>query len=224
MDLRIGLWRKLSAEELMFLNCDVGEDSWESLELQGDPSSPFWRRSVLGVHWKDWCWSWNSNTLYSWCKELIIWKDPDAGKDWGQEKGTTDDEMVGWHHQLNGHGFGWTPGVSDGQGGLACCGSWGRKVSDTIQEWLNWSELNTVKGFGVVDKAEVDFFLELSCFFYDPVDVGSLISGSSEEPGRLQSMGSQRVGHDWATSFRSGSSAFSKSSLNIWKFMVQVLL
>ena len=72
----------------------------------------------------------------------LIWKDPDAGKDWGQEeKGTTEDEMAGWHHWLNGHGFGWTPGVGDGQGGLACCSSWGRKESDTT-EWLNWTELN----------------------------------------------------------------------------------
>ena len=56
----------------MLLNCGVGEDSWESLELQGDPTSPFWRRSVLGVHWKDWCWSWNSNTLATWCGELTF--------------------------------------------------------------------------------------------------------------------------------------------------------
>ena len=61
-------------------------------------------------------------------------------KDWGQEeKGTTEDEMVGWHHRLNGHGFGWTLGVDDGQGGLACCGLWGCKESDTT-EWLNWTE------------------------------------------------------------------------------------
>ena len=58
----------------------------------------------------------------------LIWKDPDAGKDWGQEeKGMTEDEMVGWHHRLNGHGFGWTLGVGDGQGGLACYSPWGRK-------------------------------------------------------------------------------------------------
>ena len=70
----------------------------------------------------------------------LIWKDPDAGKDGGQEeKGTTEDEMVGWHHWHNGHGFGWTPGVGDGQGGLVCCGSWGRKESDTTE--LNWTEL-----------------------------------------------------------------------------------
>ena len=69
-------------------------------------------------------------------KSWLIGKDPDAGKDWGQEKMTTEDEMAGWH-QLDGHGFGWTPGVGDGQGGLACCGSWGHKESDTT-EWLNW--------------------------------------------------------------------------------------
>ena len=51
----------------MLFNCGVGEDSWESLGLKGDPPSPSWRRSVLGVHWKDWCWSWNSNTLATWC-------------------------------------------------------------------------------------------------------------------------------------------------------------
>ena len=58
----------------------------------------------------------------------------DAGRDWGQEeKGTTEDDMVGWHHRLNGHGFEWTLGVGDGQGGLACCGSWVRKESDTTE-------------------------------------------------------------------------------------------
>ena len=74
-------------------------------------------------------------------KSWLIGKDPDAGKDWGQEKkGTTEDEMAGWHHRLNGHELGWTPGVGDGQGGLACCNSWGRKESDMIERlnWLNW--------------------------------------------------------------------------------------
>ena len=67
-------------------------------------------------------------------KSCLIGKDPDAGRDWGQEeKGTTQDEMVGWHHRLNGHGFGWTPGVGDGQGGLACWGSWVRKESDMTE-------------------------------------------------------------------------------------------
>ena len=73
-------------------------------------------------------------------KSWLIWKDPDAGRDWGQEeKGTTGDEMVGWHHWLDGHEFEWTPGVGDGQGGLACCNSWGRKESD-MTEPLNWTE------------------------------------------------------------------------------------
>ena len=72
-------------------------------------------------------------------KSWLIWKDHDAGKDWRrEEKGMTEDEMVGWHHRLSGHGFVWTPGVGDGQGGLACCSLWGRKESDTT-ELLNWT-------------------------------------------------------------------------------------
>ena len=66
----------------------------------------------------------------------------DVGRDWGQEeKGTTEDEMAGWHHWLDGCESEWTPGVGDGQGGLACCDSWGRKESDTTEP-LNWTELN----------------------------------------------------------------------------------
>ena len=73
-------------------------------------------------------------------KSWLIWKDPDAGKDWRQgEKGMTENEMVRWHHQLNGHEFEWTPGAGDGQGGLACYGSWGRKESDTTER-LNWTK------------------------------------------------------------------------------------
>ena len=80
-------------------------------------------------------------------KSWPIGKDPDARRDWGQEeKGTTQDEMAGWHHRLSGHEFGWAPGVGDGQVGEACCGSWGRKESDTI-EWLNWTELNWTKAW-----------------------------------------------------------------------------
>ena len=74
-------------------------------------------------------------------KSWLIGKDSDAGRDWGQEeKGTTEDEMVGWHHRLDGHEFEWTPGDGDGEGGLACCDSWGRKELDTT-ELLNWTEL-----------------------------------------------------------------------------------
>ena len=79
-------------------------------------------------------------------KSWLIGKDLDAGKDWGQEeKGTTEDSMVGWHHQLNGHGFGWTLGVGDGKGGLVCCSSWDHKELDTTEQ-LNWTELNWAIG------------------------------------------------------------------------------
>ena len=75
----------------------------------------------------------------------LMWrvgKDSDAGRDLGQEeKRTTKDEMAGWHHWIDGRESGWTPGVGDGQGGLACCNSWGRKESDTSEQ-LNWTELN----------------------------------------------------------------------------------
>ena len=71
-------------------------------------------------------------------KYWLIGKDPDAGKDWRQEeKGTIEDEMVGWHHRLNGHEFEWASGVGDGQGSLVCCSPWCHKESDTT-EWLNW--------------------------------------------------------------------------------------
>ena len=74
-------------------------------------------------------------------KSWLIGKDSDAGRDWGQEEeGTTEDEMAGWHHWLDGRESGWTPGVGDGQGSLVCCDSWGCKESDTT-EWLNWTEL-----------------------------------------------------------------------------------
>ena len=150
--MRVALWRKLSTKELMLLNCCVGEDFWESFGLQGDSTSPFWRRSVLVVLCKDWCWSWNTNILAISCEELTHWKswligkDSDAGRDWGQEKGTTEDEMAGWHHQLDGHEFGWTLRVGHGQGSLACYNSWDHKESDTIER-LNWTETISIQGF-----------------------------------------------------------------------------
>ena len=86
-------------------------------------------------------------------KSWLIGKDFDAGRDWGQEeKGTTEDEMAGWHHQLDGHEFEWTLGDGDGQGGLVCCDSWGHKESD-MTERLNWTELNwkvKVKSFSCI--------------------------------------------------------------------------
>ena len=133
----------------MLSNCGVGEDSWESLGLQENPATKSSRKSVLNIHWKDWCWSWNSNTLATWCKELtpipklLIGKDSDAGKGWRQEeKGMTEDEMVGWDHWLGGHEFESALGVGDGQGSLAWYSLWGCKDSDTI-ELLKWTEPST---------------------------------------------------------------------------------
>ena len=75
-------------------------------------------------------------------KNCLIGKDPDAGKDWRrEEKGTTEDEMVGWHHRLSGHGFGWTPGAGEWQGGVLCCGSWGHKVRQHWATELNWTDV-----------------------------------------------------------------------------------
>ena len=141
MDLRVGLWRKLSAEELMLLNCGVGEDSWESLGLQGDPSCPFWRRWALGFLWKN---DVKAETPVLWPpleKDWLIEKVSAAGRDWAQEeKGTTQDEMAGWLHWLDERESQWIPGVGDLQGGLACCDSWGCEESETTER-LIWSDL-----------------------------------------------------------------------------------
>ena len=93
-----------------------------------------------------------AETLIIWppdVKSWLIGKDSDAGRDWGQEeKGTTEDEIAGWHHWFNGRESEWTPGAGEGQGGLACCGSWGRKDSD-MTEGLNWTELIPCKYFWI---------------------------------------------------------------------------
>ena len=145
MDVRVGLWRELSAEELMVLNCGVGEDSWESLGLQGDPTSPFWRRSALGYLWRN---DAKAETPVFWLPHAKSWhigKDSDAVRDWGQEeKETTEDKMAGWHHRHDEREFVWTLGVGDGQGGLVRCDSWGCKEKDRT-EWLNCTELNWPK-------------------------------------------------------------------------------
>ena len=114
------------------------ESPLDCKEIQ--PVHPKGDQSWVFIRWTDV----EAETTILWPPDVMSWligKDLDAGKDWGQEeKGTTEDEMVGWYHWLNGHEFGWTLRVSDGQGGLACCNSWGRKELDTT-EWLNWTEL-----------------------------------------------------------------------------------
>jgi len=114
-------------------------------------------RQVLSVYYlshllievNEWYGEWiklvlNTPVLWPPCaKSWLIGKDSDAGRDWGQEeKGTTEDEMAGWHRRFDGRESEWTPGVCDGQGGLACCSSGGRKESDTTEQ-LNWTELTT---------------------------------------------------------------------------------
>ena len=143
MDVRVGLWRKLSMKELMLLNSGVGEDSWESLDCKeiqrvhskGDRSWVYFGRNDA-----------KAETPVLWpphAKSWLIGKDSDAGEDWRwEEKGMTEDGMVGWHYWLDGHEFEQAQRVGDGQGGLVCCDSWGLKELDTT-EWLNSTELNT---------------------------------------------------------------------------------
>ena len=85
-------------------------------------------------------------------KYWLVGKDPDAGKDWRQEKkGTTKGEMVGWHHQLDGHEFEQAPGVGDEQGSLVCCSPWGRKESDSTER-LNWTDWDKVLSYSDMDR------------------------------------------------------------------------
>ena len=145
MNVRVGLWRKLSAEESMFLNCGVGEktlaSSLDCKEIQ--PVHPKRDQSWVFIGRTDT----EAETPVLWpphAKSWLIRKDSDAGRHWGQEeKGTTEDEMAGWYHRPDGHEFGWTPAIGDGQGGLACCDSLGRKESD-MTEQLNWTELKNL--------------------------------------------------------------------------------
>ena len=132
------------------------EESWAlknwcfwTVVLEKTLESPLGCKEIKPVHPKaDQSWVFigktdvEAETLILWppdAKSWLIWKDPNAGKGWGQEeKGMTEDEMVGWHHWLNGHRFGWTLRVGDGQGGLVCRGSWGCKESDMTVTELNW--------------------------------------------------------------------------------------
>ena len=141
MDVIVGLQRKLSTEELMLLNCGVGEDSWEVLDCkESQPVHPKGDQSWLFIGRTDG----EAETPILWppdVKNWLIRKDPDAGKDWRQEeKGTTEGKMVRWHHWLNGHEFEQALEVDDGQGSLACCSPWDGKEWDTTEQlnWLNW--------------------------------------------------------------------------------------
>ena len=130
----------------MLLNCGVGEDSWESLGLQGDPTSPSLRKSALSVHWKDWCWSWNSNTLATWCKQLTHLKRPWCWEGLGAGGEGDDRGWDGWMASPAQWMWVWVNStVGDGQGGLVCCDSWGHKELDmTKLNWIWWT-LHTYK-------------------------------------------------------------------------------
>ena len=140
----------------MLLNCGVGEDSSDSLGLQGDPASPSERKSILNIHWKDWFWSWDSNTLATWCKELTHWKRP-----WCWERlragGEGDDRRWdGWMASL------------------------------TLWTWV---------------------WVNSGCWWW------------TGRPGVLQSMGSQRVGHNWVTelNWTEHSSKYFVTKNKVWK-------
>ena len=168
----------------MLLNCGVGEDSWKSLRLQGDPTSPSWRRSVLGVHWKDWCWSWNSSPLATWCKELTHWKRPWCWEGLGAGGEGDDRGWDGWLASLTqwtwvwvNSGIWWWTGRP---GMLRFVGS--KRVKHDWKTELNWTEfINTEKAMAT-----------------HSITLGWKIPWM-EEPGSLQSMGSLGVRYDWAT-------------------------
>ena len=140
MDVRVGLEESWAPKNWCFWTVVLEktlESALECKEIQpihskGDQSRVFFGRIDA-----------KAETPILWpphAKSCLIGKDSDAGRDWGQEeKGMTEDEMAGWHHRLDGLEFEWTLGVGDGQGGLACCNSWGPKESDTTEQ-LNWSE------------------------------------------------------------------------------------
>ena len=139
--------KKVSAEQLMLLNCGVGENSWESLGLQEDPTSPSWRRSVLGVHWKDWCWSWKSSTLATWCEELTHWKRPWCWEGLGTGREGDNRGRDGWMTSptqwtwvwVNSRSWWWTgrPGMLRFKGSQRIGHNWATE--------LNWTELRQRK-------------------------------------------------------------------------------
>ena len=154
--------KKAQCQRIDVLNCGVGEDSWESLGLPGDQTSQSLKKSILNIHWKAWYWSWSSNTLATWYKEPIHWrKDADAGKDWRQEeKGTTEDKMVGWHHWLSGHEFEQALGDGEGQGRLVCCSAWVAKSQIPLR--LN-NQCGLAQLSCLVHKMQITVFFVESC-------------------------------------------------------------
>ena len=145
----------------MLLNSGVGKDSWESLGLQGDPTSPSLRRSVLGVNWKDWCWSWNSNTLATWCEELTHWKRPWC---WKRLRAGGEGDDRGWD--------GWMASLTRWTWVWVNSGSWWRTGRPGVLQFMglqkvrcNWAtELNWTEDdeeIGETTMYTVDLYFEL---------------------------------------------------------------
>ena len=210
------------------LNCSVGEDSSESLGLQGDQASQSQRKLVLNIHWKDWCWSWNSNTLATWCEELPHWKRPwcwerlKAGEEGGD--GGWDGCMASltqWTWVWTSSGSGWWTGKP---GVLQPMGS--QRVG---QEWVNWIDFQSLSpgwwrgqwqptpvllpgeshgrrslvgcspwGLEESDTTERLHFHALEKEMLTHSNVLAWRIPGTAEPGGLPSMGSHRVGHDWS--------------------------
>ena len=143
MDVRVGLWRRWSAEELMLWNCGAREDSWESLGLQGDQTSQSYWKLTLNIHRRIVA---EAEAPIFWppdAKSQLTGKNPDAGKDWRQKKGVAEDEMVSQHHLLNGHESEEILGDSGGQRSLVCCSPRGCKEPDTTEQLKNNNNISS---------------------------------------------------------------------------------
>ena len=132
----------------MFLNCGVGEDSWEALGLQREQISQSERKSVLNIHWKDWCWSWNSNTLVTWCEELTPWKRPWC---WERLKAGEKGDNRGWN--------GWMASLTWWTWVWASSGSW------------RWTGRCGVLWFMVSQRVRHDWMTELNWQYKIHVEV-----------------------------------------------------
>ena len=161
MDVRVGLWRRLSAKELMLLNCGVGEDSWEDSWTARRSNQSILKEISPGISLEGMMLKLKLQYFGHLMQRVdSLEKTLMLGGIGGRRRRGQQDEMAGWHHWLDGRESGWTPGVGDGQGGLACCSSWGRKESDTT-ELLNWTELRAgvgwqVTAFGIGKKIKLN--------------------------------------------------------------------
>ena len=152
----------------MLLNCGVWVDSSESLGLQGDPTSTSWRRSVLCVHWRDWCLSWNSSTLATSCEVLTHWKRLWCWEGLGAGGEGDDRGWDGWMASRTRWTSQWTLGVGDGQGGLAVLRLMGLQSQTWLSDWteLNWTELRWCRHYSQYHELWLRIFREIFSFLF----------------------------------------------------------